>query len=89
MGSLNGFRLLTPNGTRPQFLLYEIDVKETWRRRGVGAALVDAFVSEARSAGASEVWVVTNDANHAAMAMYRRRGFVRRHPDDVMLSIGL
>lgn len=50
---------------------------------------VDGQALAAFLADASCYWVVTNDANHAAMARYRRRGFVRRHPDDVMLSIAL
>jgi ribosomal protein S18 acetylase RimI-like enzyme len=89
VGSLNGYCLPHPSRSQPQFLLYEIDVKKTWRRRGLGVALADAFLSEARASGASDVWVVTNDSNQGAMAMYRRCGFVRRHPDDVMLSIML
>ena len=74
VGSLNGYSLVTPSSSQSQFLLYEIDVKEEWRRGGVGAALVDAFLSEARASGAREVWVVTNDSNQSAMAMYQRCG---------------
>jgi len=89
VGSLNGYSLRHPNSRQPQFLLYEIDVKKQYRRRGVGAALVAAFVSEAQASGAFEVWVLTNHSNEAAMGMYRRCGFARRNPDDVMLSIAL
>lgn len=87
VGSLNGYRLHDPSRHRPRFLLYEIDVHSDWRRRGVGTALVSAFLAEARACGASEVWVVTNDSNHAAMALYRHCGFWRQHSDDAMLSV--
>lgn len=89
VGSLNGYRLHNASTSRPQLLLYEIDVKGQWRRRGVGTALVTAFMAEARACGAFEVWVVANEANHAAMGLYRRCGFVRQHSDDVMLSARL
>lgn len=86
VGSLNGYRLHNPGTSQPQLLLYEIDVKDAWRRRGVGTALVDAFLAEARACNASEVWVVANESNHAAMGLYRDCGFVRTHSDDVLLS---
>lgn len=46
------------------------------RGAGVGSRLVDEAVAWARAAGAAEVrlWVV--DANHAARALYARKGFV-------------
>lgn len=87
VGSLNGYRLLRPGTREPQFLLYEVDVKEEWRRRGLGVALVNAFAAEARASGACEVWVLTNGSNQPAMALYERCGFARRNPDDVMFSI--
>lgn len=87
VASLNGYCLRNPSRLRPQFLLYEIDVKGDWRRRGVGTALAKAFLAEARTSGASEVWVVTNGSNHAALAMYHQLHFVRQHSDDVMLSV--
>ena len=89
VGSLNGHSVLSPGKRQPQFLLYEVDVRKQWRRRGFGAALVNAFVSEARASGACEVWVLTNHSNEAATALYRRCGFVCQNPDDVVSSISL
>ena len=87
LGSLNGYRLRQPNRREPEFLLYEIDVRRECRRRGVGRALVDAFAAEAQAAGAFEVWLLSNEANEAAMALYRRCGFLRLNEDDVMLML--
>lgn len=89
VGSLNGYALLQPERQQRQFLLYEIDVKEAWRSQGIGSMLVNAFVADARKAGAFEVWVLTNQANEAAMAMYSKCGFERDNPDDVMLRMTL
>jgi len=89
VGSLNGYSLLQPDRLQPQFLLYEIDVKYSFRRQGIGSRLIRAFAAEARERGAFEVWVLTNQANSAAMAMYRKCGFDRKNPDDVMLNVKL
>ena len=86
IGSLNGHALHRPQCREPEFLLYEIDVAPAHRNRGVGKALVNAFVSEARTAGASEIWVLTNTPNLAAMSMYQACGFLQSTIDDVMLS---
>lgn len=89
VGSLNGHALRHPQRRDPQFLLYELDVKPAWRRRGIATSLVAAFVSAARAEGAFEVWLGTNTSNAAAMATYRRCGFERRNQDDAMLSLEL
>ena len=87
VGSLRGHALHTPHRAEPQFLLYEIDVRPDRRGRGVGRGLVSEFVHQARKAGAFEIWTLTTDANAAALALYRRCGFVRPNVDDVMLRL--
>ena len=54
---------------------------------GVGKALVRAFIAEAQVAGAYEVWVLTNESNSAAMAMYMGCGLGRENGDDVMMRL--
>jgi ribosomal protein S18 acetylase RimI-like enzyme len=89
VGSLNGYALRHPDRREPQFLLYEIDVRPECQNRGIGKALVERFVAKAQSAGAFEVWVVTNQSNEAAMAMYEHCGLRRENLDDVVWSITL
>ena len=89
IGSLIGHALRKAHRRELQFLLYEIDVRQECRNRGVGRALVEAFVAEARAAGAFEIWVLTNQSNLAAMKMYSACGFRRVHGDDVMFSLDL
>lgn len=89
LGSLNGYSLRYPHRPHPQFLLYEIDVRPDHRRRGIGTALVEAFTAEARLAGASELWVVSNASTPEAVRMYERCGYRRPNPDDIMLERGL
>jgi GNAT superfamily N-acetyltransferase len=61
VGSLNGFALQPPHRRKPQFLLYEIDVRVECRNQGIGTALVARFIAEARAAGAFEAWVMTKN----------------------------
>jgi len=68
-GCVYGHELVHPDGERTM-LLYSLDVAEHSRRRGYGTALVKSFVDHARKAGCSEVWVLTEDDNDAALATY-------------------
>jgi len=87
VGALYGYLLYHPHRPDPQLFLYGIDVDENFRNRGIGTSLVRQFVQEARKAGASEVWVITNESNQAAMKMYLRAGLERASKDDVVLVI--
>jgi ribosomal protein S18 acetylase RimI-like enzyme len=88
-GSLYGYALKHPHRSQPQFLLYGIDVSWERRNHGIGTALVSSFVQEARRARAFEVWVLTSQANQAALAMYQRCGFKRCGSDEAMLELAL
>lgn len=89
VGSLNGYALQHPHRSQPQFILYEIDVRPEWRNRGIGKALVENFITEAQASSAFEVWVLTNQSNEAAIALYKSCGLHRHNDDDVMLSLTL
>jgi GNAT superfamily N-acetyltransferase len=82
-GCVYGHELAHPSGERTM-LLYSLDVAENVRRRGYGAALVNAFVEHARDIGCTEVWVLTDDANPAALATYSAAGGHRDPADQVM-----
>ena len=89
VGSLNGYALRRPYSSGLSFLLYEIDVAEDLRNRGIGKELVREFARLARAEGAKEVWVLTNESNRAATATYEACGFIRDNRDDVMYSLTL
>jgi GNAT superfamily N-acetyltransferase len=59
---------LLPDGT-----ISRMAVVTEWRRRGVGSAMLDALVEEARKRGYAAVKVV---APMQAMEFYRSRGYV-------------
>lgn len=54
-----------------------IDVVEEARRRGVGAALMDATETWARGLGANRVSLETAEDNHAAQAFYEKRQYAK------------
>jgi ribosomal protein S18 acetylase RimI-like enzyme len=43
--------------------------------RGVGTALIDSVIGEARRAEARRVWLITHNDNVDALRFYQRRGF--------------
>lgn len=67
-------------------LLYSLDVVESAQKRGHGRTLVEAFVDHARSSGCTEVWVLTEDTNAAALATYASAGGTRETMPAVMFT---
>jgi len=61
-------------GRGPELLA--IAVSADRREAGVGARLVDAFLQEVRTRGASAAYVVVAAANGPAIGLYQRAGFV-------------
>ena len=85
VGWVYGHELVHPDGERTM-LLYALDVDESHRREGRGRALVAAFVDEATTRGCTEVWVLTDDDNDAALATYAAAGGVREADPSVMFT---
>jgi ribosomal-protein-alanine N-acetyltransferase len=50
-------------------------VREPNRRRGIGAALLDAALIEAARRGATTMYLEVRESNEAARALYAARGF--------------
>jgi ribosomal protein S18 acetylase RimI-like enzyme len=62
------------HGDPTQLLVYEVEVDEEHHRRGIGRALLGELASIARERGIVEGWVLTDEHNEAAMALYRSAG---------------
>jgi GNAT superfamily N-acetyltransferase len=82
-GCAYGHELVHPDGERTM-LLYSLDVDPAHLGRGIGRALVDAFVDDARTRGCTEAWVLTEASNVAGNATYAAAGG-RRDPEPPVL----
>ena len=73
-GFLSAYRLQRFDRRRAEVLLYEIGVQDPFQRRGVGRALVEEAKRWAVEVGADELWVMTEDDNTPARALYAATG---------------
>jgi ribosomal protein S18 acetylase RimI-like enzyme len=75
-GFLTAHRLERADRDEAQMFVYEVGVAEAWRRRGVGAALLEEITRLARAAGMFEAFVLTSRDNDAARPLYAGAGGV-------------
>jgi ribosomal protein S18 acetylase RimI-like enzyme len=68
----------------PKILLYSIDVFKEYQRRGVGRQLITELKKLALAKRCSEIFVITNKSNEAAMQLYARTGGIMESGDDVV-----
>jgi len=73
VGFVSGVETTHPDKGTEMFL-YELSVDGPARRRGIGAALVEALASVARERGCYGMWVLTDDDNAAAVRAYTAAG---------------
>jgi ribosomal protein S18 acetylase RimI-like enzyme len=85
VGFVSGVEMTHPDKGTEMFL-YELAVDEGARNRGVGRSLVAALADVARERGCHGMWVLTDDANPAALRAYTAAGGTREQPDNVLLS---
>lgn len=86
VGFLTGHRLQRFDKRKAEVLLYEIGVHESFRRQGVGRALIESLKQWAKEVGADEVWVLTEKDNQAAMALYKSVGGEEDSPNTTMFT---
>jgi len=72
-GALVGYAVYGYDGDA--FSLMNIAVVPSARRSGVGRALMEDFLAEARAQGAREAWLEVSVENPGALALYRDYGF--------------
>jgi aminoglycoside 3-N-acetyltransferase I len=74
VGFLLAYRLQRPDRHAAQMFIYEVDVAEAWRRRGIASALLEEIRRIARAEGMFEAFVLTSRGNEAARSLYARTG---------------
>jgi ribosomal protein S18 acetylase RimI-like enzyme len=72
----------SPSGRLTTYV-HELDVHQSWRREGVGSALVTEAMALARKRGSTRFWLSTGGHNETAQAFYESLGGVRKPLGDV------
>jgi len=75
VGFVSGVEMIHPDKGTEMFL-YELEVDEAHRQRGIGRALVGRLGALARQAGCYGMWGITDHDNQAARATYEGAGAV-------------
>lgn len=73
VGGIAGFGIMKYLDTEAHLLLLAVD--PSWRRRGIGAALVGWLEQTALVAGIGEVWLEARVTNVSARAFYAHLGY--------------
>jgi ribosomal protein S18 acetylase RimI-like enzyme len=68
---------------RKMAFLYDVGVEEAFRRQGVAREVLEAAKDTMREAGAYKMFVLTEEDNEAAMALYAAAGGERGNPEVV------
>jgi ribosomal protein S18 acetylase RimI-like enzyme len=84
IGFLVAYALDRVDRSQKMMCLYEIEVLEARRRRGVGRAMVEELIALSRRENAVKVWVVASRGNAAAMRLYTSAGARAPADDDVV-----
>jgi ribosomal protein S18 acetylase RimI-like enzyme len=84
IGFVLAYELLRRHGDPSRFFVYEVGVVPEARRRRVATELLRELARIARARGIHRGFVLTNEANEAAMELYRSLGGERPNGDDVL-----
>jgi len=89
VGFVSAVIYVHPDKPAPEMWINEIGVAPTHQRQGIGKALMQAILEEAKRSGCSEAWVLTDRANLPAMTMYRSSEGEESLPDPTMFTFKL
>jgi len=84
VGYVVAYEIPRIDGGAPMMLVYEVDVLAAMRRQGIGTSMMRRLEEEARRRGIGAMWVLTDDGNPAALALYGAAGATRVEPPQVV-----
>lgn len=64
-----GLQMRSPSGRLTTYV-HELDVRDEWRRQGIGTALISEAMTVARRGGSTKFWLSTGGHNEVAQALY-------------------
>ena len=74
VGALAGYELVKFEAERSEFHIYDLAVREEWRRQGVATALIEALKPIARARGGWMIFVQADPVDLPAVALYGTLG---------------
>ncbi len=83
-GFLYAYELDRIEQQRPMMFFYSIDVLNQYRRQGIGKRLIEELKHICAERNVSKMYVLTDEANVAAMRLYQSTGGKRVLPDNVL-----
>ena len=84
VGYVFAHQLPRRHGDPSQLFIYDVEVNESLRRRGIATALMRELEQISREQGIRTGFVLTNSSNVAAMSFYGSLGGARPNEDDAM-----
>jgi ribosomal protein S18 acetylase RimI-like enzyme len=88
VGFVSAVLYVHPDKPAPELWINEVGVAPSHQGQGIARRLLAATLEEARAAGCSEAWVLTDRNNRAAMRLYEAGGG-RASEDHVMFTFRL
>jgi ribosomal protein S18 acetylase RimI-like enzyme len=89
VGFVSSVVYVHPDKTAPELWINEVGVAPTYQGQGIGKMLMQRTLEEAKRAGCTEAWVLTDRGNPAAMALYKSAGGIEDVPDSTMFTFEL
>ena len=86
VGQLLAYELIRRHGDGKTMFVYEIGVRDDYRRNGVGRLLFAELENICRRRAVTRAFVVTNERNAAATAFYRALGATREATDEAVFD---
>lgn len=86
VGFVSSVIYIHPDKATPELWINEVGVAPSHHRQGLGKRLMQRTLEEAKRAGCSEAWVLTERRNEAAMGLYQSVGGIEDEPDTVMFT---
>jgi len=74
VGFALGYLMSRVDSDQPMMMLYEIDVREDHRRKGIGSALIKKMLEVCKARNVMKLFVGTGISNEPAKALYSSTG---------------
>ncbi|NLI98247.1 GNAT family N-acetyltransferase [bacterium] len=83
-GFLYAYELERIETDKPMMFFYSIDVLPEYHRKGIGKRLISELKLICSERHVSKMYVLTDEANVAAMKLYESTGGLRQSPDSLL-----